>query len=351
MPTIIKVGRCCCGTNARPKTVFLLRMVSGWYGWNQAQGPLFGRDPNGIAGGVYTSPQGAFLQQDCIESYSNGENDHDIMSWSALTGVPSTNRTDHQFIVYSDFGYTIDAPGAPIGIFQPPNTNFDTIEAYHLAASSFSYSGGVTGSWDLALSSAVSINDVIDSMQAVFSDAPTNVTRFAGMAAGDVLLLGFKDFPFPDFANQIDLSLLTLTGYDGSIITLPNTSTAPYDFAYGGVPGGGGAYAASFHLFALRGIQPGILMAQSRVECATNYVLVTWVLLDDGTHINPVCHEHGAPAGGYVIIPIPDMKTFPTIAGSMFYLDWTLHPIVAGAVTRCLVGFTTASWNAAGQPF
>jgi hypothetical protein len=351
MVQIIKVGRCCCGTSTLPKTVFLLRMVSGWYGWNQARGPLFGRNPDGIGGGVYTGAQGAFLRQDCNESYSTGEVDHDIMEWSALTGVPSTNRSDHHFIVYSDFGYTIETPGPPLGIFQPPDTTFDTIEPYHLAASTFDYGGGVTGSWDIALSNHVDINDVIDSMQDVFSDGPTNIARFAGMAPGDVLLLGFNDFPFPDFANDIDLSLLTLTGYDGSIITVPNTSTPPYNFAYGGVPGGGGAYAASFHLFALRGIQPGILMAQSRVECSTNYVLVTWVLLDDGTPINPVCHEFGAPAGGYVIIPIPDMKTFPAIAGSMFYNDWPLHPIVAGAVTRCLVGFTTASWNAAGQPF
>ncbi|MDB6110874.1 MAG: hypothetical protein JWR69_2624, partial [Pedosphaera sp.] len=335
----------------RPKTVFLLRMVSGWYGWNPADPPgaLFGRDPAGIGGGVYTGPQGAFLQQDCDETYTTPEHDHDTMNWSPLTGVPSTSRSDHVSIVYTDHGYTIEEPGDPIGIFEPPFADMDTVEPYHLAASSFPY-GGATGSWDLALSVPVQINDVIDSMQAVFYDDAANVARFAGMAPGDLKLLGFKDYPFPDF-NELDLSTLDLTGYDGSIITVPNTSTPPYDFGYGGVPGGGGAYAASWHLFAQRGIQPGILMAQSRVPCSTSYVLVTWVLMDDGTHINPVCHEFGPPAGGYVIIPIPDLKTFPAIAGTMFYADWDLHPIVAGAVTRLLPGYTAASWAAAGQPF
>lgn len=333
-----------------PKTVFLLRLVNGWYEWNLGdRGALFGRDPRGIAGGRYTGQQGAFLRQVANSTFSSGGSNTDTMRWTSPVGIPSTSRGDGWFVAFSDHGYTRYTVHPTDGIVSPDNVSYFTLtEPQHLHAVGIPLGSGVTATFDIEMHDPVAMGDVIDPMKDVFADASANLNRFLAVAAGTALGLGFNDFPFT--ANEFDVSTIDTSAYDGRLISGVTTVIDPTI-----TPGAGGATDCSFYIFVLNGGNPGILMAQSEVAVNTNYILVDYLQF-----INPTTgslaytflsvSQSSPPPNGKAIIPIPDMTLFPEVAGSLFSLEWFNGPYPNGIVRHLIPGHTIASWEAAGRP-
>jgi hypothetical protein len=235
-------------------------------------------------------------------------------------------------------------------------------------------------------SNELRLNDLVDDCTGAFPGA-----SFTGLGAGQARLYHFNDFPIglgfgvSRTCGTIQLSAFTFGGYDGSMFLYcsslssdgaPNTAIeacsstfVPNKLAVDafnpvtGLPYVVAGVAASWAAFVDPGGLPsrnvGALLFTIGRALAINdkYVLVTWVMMADGTtFIRPSCVAYPTPGGADVVIPTPDLKTLASVAGDLFpaNANASVTPISAqpiGLLTKILVGYDCTTWNAAGQPF
>jgi len=238
----------------------------------------------------------------------------------------------------------------------------------------------------ITYSNELPLYNLIDAITAQFPNG-----SFVGLSAGQSRLYHFNDFPIANgyggagSCGAIHLSDFDFTPYDGTLFlycsplasdSAPHTAADACAGTYipnriaveafdpiSGLPyfinGGPASWCAFTDIGGLpaRSVCALIFAIGKALAINDKYVLVTWVMMADGTtFIRPSCVAYLNPGGADVTIPCPDLKTLASVAGDLFPANahsgttpLSAQPI--GLLTKILVGYDCTTWAAAGSPF